>query len=182
MIEALRHDSFEMPPDEKLDDKTIAGMVKWIAAGAPWPKGRGADAGSKESVTRIDNGGVTNRLLIRSHRACQALSGVAGELDQFILAKFERERPESRSRSRSSYLGSPRSLCGSPGCRQMRLRSKRRSCRRFDYEQFVDELLQSPAYGENQARYWLDLVRYADTDGLSRRSRPPRSLSLPATM
>ena len=34
------------------------------------------------------------------------------------------------------------------------------------YEKFVDELLQSPRYGEHQARYWLDAVRYGDTHGL----------------
>ena len=34
------------------------------------------------------------------------------------------------------------------------------------YENFVDDLLQSPKYGEHQARYWLDAVRYGDTHGL----------------
>lgn len=34
------------------------------------------------------------------------------------------------------------------------------------YERFVDRLLASPRYGEHQARYWLDAVRYGDTHGL----------------
>ena len=34
------------------------------------------------------------------------------------------------------------------------------------YERLVDELLDSPRYGEHQARYWLDAVRYGDTHGL----------------
>jgi len=34
------------------------------------------------------------------------------------------------------------------------------------YERLVDELLASPRYGEHQARYWLDAVRYGDTHGL----------------
>ena len=33
------------------------------------------------------------------------------------------------------------------------------------YEQLVDRLLENPRYGERWARYWLDLVRYADTAG-----------------
>ena len=33
-------------------------------------------------------------------------------------------------------------------------------------ERLVDRLLQSPGYGEHQARYWLDAVRYGDTHGL----------------
>ncbi|MDG2383230.1 MAG: PSD1 and planctomycete cytochrome C domain-containing protein [Pirellulaceae bacterium] len=34
------------------------------------------------------------------------------------------------------------------------------------YETFVDHLLEKPSYGEHQARYWLDAVRYGDTHGL----------------
>ena len=34
------------------------------------------------------------------------------------------------------------------------------------YEKLVDRLLQSPHYGEHMARYWLDLVRFADTNGI----------------
>lgn len=34
------------------------------------------------------------------------------------------------------------------------------------YETLVDTLLDSPRYGEHQARYWLDAVRYGDTHGL----------------
>ncbi|MGV3772038.1 MAG: PSD1 and planctomycete cytochrome C domain-containing protein [Verrucomicrobiales bacterium] len=33
------------------------------------------------------------------------------------------------------------------------------------YEKWVDQFLASPQYGERMAMYWLDLVRYADTDG-----------------
>ncbi len=34
------------------------------------------------------------------------------------------------------------------------------------YERLVDELLESPRFGEHQARYWLDAVRFGDTHGL----------------
>ena len=34
------------------------------------------------------------------------------------------------------------------------------------YQRFVDQLLASPRYGEHQAKYWLDAVRYGDTHGL----------------
>ena len=34
------------------------------------------------------------------------------------------------------------------------------------YERLVDGLLRNPYYGEHQARYWLDAVRYGDTHGL----------------
>jgi len=38
--------------------------------------------------------------------------------------------------------------------------------RKGAYHRLVDELLESPRYGEHQARYWLDAVRYGDTHGL----------------
>ena len=34
------------------------------------------------------------------------------------------------------------------------------------YEKFVDQLLQSPQWGEHRGRYWLDYARYADTHGI----------------
>jgi len=34
------------------------------------------------------------------------------------------------------------------------------------YEKLVDRLLARPQYGEHMAKYWLDLVRFADTNGL----------------
>lgn len=39
------------------------------------------------------------------------------------------------------------------------------------YERLVDELLSSPHYGERQARRWLDLARYADTNGYEKDRR-----------
>src|SRR5205807_7456128 len=33
------------------------------------------------------------------------------------------------------------------------------------YEKLIERLLASPRYGERWGRYWLDLVRYADTSG-----------------
>ncbi len=39
------------------------------------------------------------------------------------------------------------------------------------YERFVDQLLANPAYGERFARLWLDLGRYADTQGYEKDDR-----------
>ena len=33
-------------------------------------------------------------------------------------------------------------------------------------ERLVEEALKSPHYGEHLAKYWLDLVRFADTNGI----------------
>ena len=37
-----------------------------------------------------------------------------------------------------------------------------------DVEKLVDRLLDSPRYGERWARHWLDVVRFAETNGYER--------------
>ncbi len=46
------------------------------------------------------------------------------------------------------------------------------------YEKLVDRLLASPHYGERWARRWLDLARYADTNGYEK-DRTALDLALP---
>src|SRR5262249_60144507 len=41
------------------------------------------------------------------------------------------------------------------------------------YERLVERLLASPHYGEQQARHWLDVARYAETAGLANDFAPP---------
>ncbi len=43
------------------------------------------------------------------------------------------------------------------------------------YERLVDRLLASPHFGERWARYWLDLVRFAETNGYERDALKPNA-------
>src|SRR5690606_10771239 len=43
------------------------------------------------------------------------------------------------------------------------------------YERLVDQLLDSPRYGEKWARHWLDLVRYAESDGFRQDAYRPHA-------
>ena len=47
------------------------------------------------------------------------------------------------------------------------------------YERLVDRLLASPHYGERWGRHWLDVARYADTDGFESDYTLPERLALP---
>src|SRR5207245_7356895 len=42
-------------------------------------------------------------------------------------------------------------------------------------EKLVDDLLARPSYGERWGRHWLDLVRYADTNGYERDATKPNA-------
>src|SRR6185369_8482588 len=43
------------------------------------------------------------------------------------------------------------------------------------YEKLIDKLLQSPQYGEHWGRHWLDLVRYAESNGYERDNPKPQA-------
>ena len=46
------------------------------------------------------------------------------------------------------------------------------------YEKLVDELLASPRYGERWAQHWLDLVRYAESDGYNQDAVAPGGVAV----
>jgi len=70
---------------------------------------------------------------------------------------------------RLTWIASPcapaQTLTGLPPS-QTELDAFRRDTKPGAYERYVDRLLRKPAYGEHEARYWLDAVRYGDTHGL----------------
>jgi len=169
MIEAVRYMNadFQMPPKEKLPDAEIAVLEKWIEMGAPWPE----DAAKKVVVTE---GGFTE--VQRKYWAFQPVAKVsppqAGEgwvrndIDRFIAAKQaemklkpapEDDRHELVRRVYFDLHGLP------PTKQQIDAFVKNNDPQA--YARLVDELLASPRYGERWAQHWLDLVRYAESDG-----------------
>ena len=38
LIQAVRYETYEMPPKGKLPDKDIETLERWVKMGAPWPK------------------------------------------------------------------------------------------------------------------------------------------------
>ncbi len=88
-------------------------------------------------------------------------------IDRFVLAKLDSQqvRPQSQADKRTLIRRVTLDLTGLPPTRQ--------AIHEFEadespdaYERLVDRLLAMPQYGEHMARYWLDLVRYADTNGM----------------
>ena len=47
LIEAVRFEGFEMPPDDKMSDDEIAVLVEWIKRGAPDPRTEGGPTARK---------------------------------------------------------------------------------------------------------------------------------------
>ncbi len=89
------------------------------------------------------------------------------EIDRFVLSRLEGAgiKPEPEADRRTLIRRASLTLTGLPPTPQETDRFLADAVPQA-YERLVDRLLASPRYGENQARYWLDAVRYADTHGL----------------
>jgi hypothetical protein len=93
------------------------------------------------------------------------------EVDRFILSKIEQKglRPAAEADREALIRRASFDLTGlPPSPEEVAAFVADRSP--DAYERLVDRLLASPHYGEKWARHWLDLVRYADTNGFERDS------------
>ncbi|HXG60324.1 MAG TPA: DUF1553 domain-containing protein, partial [Planctomycetota bacterium] len=88
------------------------------------------------------------------------------EIDRFILARLEREglRPSPEADREALLRRVTIDLTGLPPSLEEMARFAADTAPDA-YERLVDRLLESPAYGERWAKVWLDLARYADTQG-----------------
>ena len=90
----------------------------------------------------------------------------AGVIDRFVLARLEAEglRPSEQADGYSLVRRLYLDLTGLPPTPQQ-ADAFVNDARPGAYERLVDVLLASPAYAEHWTRHWLDLARYADTNG-----------------
>jgi hypothetical protein len=92
---------------------------------------------------------------------------VRNPIDRFILAELEKHglepAPEADRRTLARRLSLDLTgLPPSPAEVEAFVQDKAADA----YERYVDRLLASPQWGEHQARYWLDVARFADTHGI----------------
>jgi len=151
-----------MPPVGARLTATEIGLLRaWIDQGVDWPAQQTAHW-SFQPVRHPDPPAVRQRAWVRN------------PIDNFVLAKLEREGiAPSPEASKSALLRRlSLDLTGLPPTPD-ELAAFLADNRPDAYERLVDRLLDSPHYGEKWARYWLDLARYADSDGYEKdRSRP----------
>ncbi len=100
---------------------------------------------------------------------------VRNAIDRFILAKIEAEGllPSERADAHTMVRRVSLELIGLPPSISV-TDSVVNDSRPDAYERYVDRLFASPHYGERWARIWLDLARYADTNGYEKDR--PRSI------
>jgi hypothetical protein len=170
LIRAIRYAdvNLQMPPKKKLSATEVADLTEWIRQGAVW-------AGSKTTSNARVPGIITAE--DRKWWAFQPIARPAvptadgstwpsNEIDRFILAKLRAEElqpspPAARAAlARRVYFD----LVGVPPTpAEVEAFVADRSPEA--YERLIDRLLASPRYGERWARHWLDVARYAESDG-----------------
>lgn len=173
LLSAVKHaGELKMPPKgNKLSHAEIATLEQWIRDGAPAP----ATSATLPNGPAKRGGTITEEdrqwwayqpVLPVAPPAVKTTGWARNDVDRFILARLEAEgltpAPEAGREVliRRLYFdlwGLP------PSPEEVQEFVADRSP--DAYEKLVDRLLASPRYGERWARYWLDLVRYADSDG-----------------
>ncbi|NBT14640.1 MAG: DUF1549 domain-containing protein, partial [Planctomycetia bacterium] len=147
------------PPHTKVtltaDEKRI--LTAWVEAGAEYRPHWAFVKPERPAVPQVED-----------------KAWVRNEIDRFVRSRLEREglapSPEAdkATLSRRVFLDLT-GLPPSPAELDAFLADERSDA----YEHLVDRLLASPRYGERWARKWLDLARYADTNGYEKdRERP----------
>ncbi|MEQ1825138.1 MAG: PSD1 and planctomycete cytochrome C domain-containing protein [Pirellula sp.] len=169
----------EMPPEkngksQKLADSEMELLRQWIDAGAAWPKDRVLDPYDRSTEVRAGRDwwsfqGIQHPNVPLRSNGFQDDRWDANPIDAFVMDKLVANqltpapRAEKSKLIRRLYVD----LIGMPPTSD-EIDAYVADESPDAYERRVDALLASPQFGERWARHWLDVVRYADTNGYER--------------
>ena len=163
------------PPRRRPSDQEKQNLKAWIAAGASWPNDR--ELGLHEQTVDLEKAKTfwSFQPVRRSPVAeTQHLDRTANAIDAFMWQKLDSAKlplaPKAARatllrRAHLDVLGVPPSI----EAQDAFLADQSPQA----YERMIDGLLANPAYGERWARHWLDVVRYADSNGYERDGDKP---------
>ncbi|MDA1054662.1 MAG: DUF1553 domain-containing protein [Planctomycetota bacterium] len=175
LIRALRHgEILKMPPKEKLSASLIADLAAWIKMGAPWPNAEPVaipqnEPGSDEVTFTQEQRSFWSFQPPRKPTmpAVKDQTWVRSAIDAFILRDLEAAgfQPASPATKRVLIRRATFDLLGLPPTpEEVDAFAADESPHAF--AKLIDRLLNSPRYGERWGRHWLDVARYADSNGL----------------
>ncbi|QDU93774.1 PSD1 and planctomycete cytochrome C domain-containing protein [Lignipirellula cremea] len=170
LIDSINYgDLYQMPPASKMPVEEIALLAKWIDSGAAWP--------AEDLAPQVVKKAFDLQERAASHWAWRPVvdppvpptvdQGWAKDpLDQFLLAKIESAglQPAAPATKRALLRRAYFDLIGLPPTPEQ-LQAFLQDDSPNAFAQVVDELLDSPHFGERWGRHWLDLVRYAESRG-----------------
>ncbi len=169
LIEAVRYASedLQMPPKEeggRLAPEKIALLEQWVKMGAPDPRTGGKAPPSDVAAARRH--WAFQPVVKPAVPAVKNAKWVRTPVDAFVLAQLEAKKlpPAAPADARTLLRRVTYDLTGLPPTPEEMetfLRDKSADA----YARAVERLLASPRYGERWGRFWLDVARYADTQG-----------------
>jgi hypothetical protein len=175
LIQAVRYDhgDLKMPPKARLPQAEVDALVKWVTLGAPDPRegpASGAAAAPAKKGIDLEEGRKLWSLQPLRRTAPPAVKDAKGwartPIDRFVLARLEAKgiepnAPVDRQKLiRRVYFD----LLGLPPTPEEVLAFSGDTAPDA-YEKLVERLLSNPRYGERWASYWLDVARFAESDG-----------------
>ena len=175
LIAAIRYEHEpKMPPKEKLKDREIEVLTRWVAQGLFWPESAPVPA----SATPADKSHPPFTDTQRAFWAFQpvkpgeipsvrATSWARSPIDRFLLAALENQglAPAAAADRRTLLRRATLDLIGLPPT-PAEIDAFLADLSPDAFAQVIDRLLASPQYGERWGRHWLDVVRYADARDL----------------
>ncbi|MEZ6057060.1 MAG: PSD1 and planctomycete cytochrome C domain-containing protein, partial [Planctomycetaceae bacterium] len=180
LIAAINWTSFEMPPTGKMSPQNIATLTRWIEQGAEMPEKLNYKA--PQHLDPVINDETRNHWSFRPVQrpkvpTVSQTDWVRSPIDAFVLHRLEEKglQHADRADGRTLYRRLHYDLLGLPPSPEavQKFEAEFRSDPETAWTSAVDTLLESPQYGEHWARYWLDLVRYAETNSFERDNPKP---------
>ncbi|AMV40032.1 PSD1 and planctomycete cytochrome C domain-containing protein [Planctomyces sp. SH-PL62] len=167
-----KDESLLMPPKGKLDDRQIDVLTRWVEMGAPAPESIAATASKPEAATDPGQGAWAFRPPADPTPPAVSASDPAStppgdDLDRFILAQLEAQglKPAPPADKPTLIRRATFDLTGLPPTPE-EIDAFLADDAPDAFERVVERLLASPHYGERWGRHWLDVARYADSNGL----------------
>ncbi len=170
LVQAVRYEDFEMPPDGKLPSKDVATLVRWIEMGAPWTPEAAPVADAKKETFDLEKRRsefwVWQPVTNPQKPSIKNGTWPKNDIDLHILADLEKSNLQpSADADRTALLRRLNfDLIGLPPTPEeidAFVADKSSNAT----ESVVDRLLDSPHFGERWGRHWLDSVRYAESRG-----------------
>ena len=164
LIQAVQQEDedLRMPKDDKLSERQIADLVRWIEMGATFP-----GAITPVARTRDPNHWAFQPPAETPVPEVRKADWSQSALDRFILVKLEAAglSPSPRADKRTLIRRVTLDLTGLPPTPD-EIDAFLADDSPTAFARVVDRLLDSPRYGERWGRHWLDVARYADSNGL----------------
>ncbi len=173
LITAVRYQhDLKMPPKGRLGDADVAELVDWVRAGATWPgivkaKADPLPAGLPATSDKNEPFWAFQPTRDPTPPVVTAVAWPKSPIDKFILSALERKglSPAPAAEKRALLRRATFDLTGLPPSPE-EVDAFLADTSPEAFAKVVDRLLASPRYGERWGRHWLDLARYADSNGM----------------